>query len=126
MDKAMKEPIRAKLKEKFRAVADEARALTPDDPDTPGALRDSVRAINPTISRTTAKITAGIMAGGKSLEKRLGKRGYSAWALIQHEDLTQRHPHGGGPKFLEKPFFRHIEEYPELVVDAIDSLRLGG
>lgn len=125
LDKAMKEPIRAALKEKFKPIAEEARAITPDDPETAGALRDSVRIINPTISRSKGTITAGIMAGGKALERRLGKRKSSAWALVQHEDLTQQHPHGGEPKFLEKAFFRHLEEYGDVVVSAIDSLNLG-
>jgi hypothetical protein len=122
MDKAMKEPIRLALKAKFAQVAAEAKSITPDDPETPGGLRDSVRAVNPTISRTTGKITAGIVAGGKALNR---KGRSTAEAIVQHEDLTLHHPHGGEPKFLEKPFFRHVEEYGDVVVDAIDSLNLG-
>ena len=99
--------------------------MTPDDPETAGALKDSVRVLGPMISRTTGKITAGIVAGGKPLEARIGKRGYNASALVMHEDLTKKHPHGGEAKFLEKAFFRHLEEYPAVVVSAIDSMKLG-
>lgn len=125
LDKQSKEPIRVALKGITQKMANEAKAITPDDPETQGALRDSVRIINPVISRTAGRITGGIMAGGKALEARLGGHRYSAWALVQHEDLTLAHPHGGEAKYLEKPFFRHIDEVPGVITDAIGSLREG-
>jgi hypothetical protein len=33
------------------------------------------------------------------------------YAHYQHEDLSLRHPRGGGPKFLERPLFEHFRDY---------------
>lgn len=122
MGKEGKEQIRVVLKEVTGKMVPEAKALTPDDPETAGLLRDSVRILTPQISRTTGKISAGIIVGGKALEARLKGHAYSAWAITQHEDLTLKHPHGGEPKFLEKPFYRHIDEVPDAILEALDKV----
>lgn len=120
LDKESKEPIRSALKELTKKMVAQAKPLTPDDPETAGALRESVRIASPLISRTTGRISAGIVAGGKALEKRLGKRAYSAWALVQHEDLTLKHESGQG-KYLEIPFMAHVGKVPQVVREAMDA-----
>jgi len=99
-----------------------AKPLTPDDPETQGALRDSVRIIKPSGSKA-GKITGGIMAGGKALEERLGKEHHNmaAWAIVQHFDTTLDHPFGGGAMFLANPFFVILPEIPGALLAALDS-----
>lgn len=112
------------IKRKTEAMVARARPLTPDDPETQGALRDSVRIITPTASRT-GKATGGIMAGGKALEGRVGKRDYNAIALVQHEDLTLHHT-SGGAKYLERPFMALVESIPDELLDALDKVANAG
>jgi len=119
--KAAKEAVNRVTAKMVRA----AKPLTPDDPGTQGALRDSVRQVRTTVSSKTGKVTGGIVAGGKELERRLGKRTYNAWALVQHEDATLRHPNGGQAKFLEQPFLEMVGQVPHLLVEALDRARLG-
>ena len=97
-----------------------ARPLTPDDPETAGLLRDTVRKIRPIASSTKGRVTGGIMAGGKELEQRLGGREYSAWALVQHEDVTLHHS-SGQAKFLEIPFMQIVPSIPEALRMEVDA-----
>jgi hypothetical protein len=97
-----------------------AKPLTPDDPETQGELRDTVRIVTPSASRT-GKATGGIQAGPTNL----GKRGYSASALIQHEDLTLHHT-SGGPKYLERPFMALVVGIPEEIKAGLDKVANAG
>ena len=113
--------IKAAVRARTSAWAENARRLTPDDPKTPGLLKESVSIILP--GTRNRQITGGIKAGGSVLEARMGKRGYSAWAIVQHDDLTLHHPAGGQAKFLEIPFMRGVAEIPDLILDAMDRVK---
>jgi len=113
--------IREKVTARTRIWAAQARALTPDDPKTPGLLKDSVTIIRPITK--DRKITGGLKAGGTLLERRIGKRGYSAWAIVQHEDLTLHHPHGGQAKFIEIPFMQGVTALPGDIWDALETIK---
>lgn len=41
------------------------------------------------------------------------------YAKYHHERLDLRHPRGGGPKYLEEPFFANHQDYLQTVADAI-------
>lgn len=48
--------------------------------------------------------------------------GYGAfWSLFQHEDLWYHHPHGGGPKFLERAAMGAVEVIAESVAVEVDQ-----
>lgn len=98
-----------------------AKPLTPDDPETQGALRESVRLHSALISagKTPKTISMTVMAGGEPLEKRMKGHLYRAWALVQHEDTTLRHPNGGQAKFIEQPFLEEAPKVPGEVLDAL-------
>ncbi len=97
-----------------------AKPLTPDDPETSGELRDTVRIVTPTASRT-GKATGGIQAG----PTKLGKRSYSASALVQHEDLTLKHT-SGGAKFLERPFMALVTGIPNDIQAGLGKVANAG
>jgi len=111
-------------KEVIRAVTTQmvamAKPMTPDDPETQGELRNTVRIVTPSASRT-GKATGGIQAGPTEL----GKRRYSASALVQHEDLTLKH-HSGGPKYLEKPFMALVVRIPDQIKARLDKVANAG
>lgn len=114
--------VREKLVEVMGAIAFEAAALAPKDPETVGQLADSVRVITPLFRN--GKLTTGVQAGGVPLQRRLeeGRHTQQAWAIVQHEDLTLRHPHGGQAKFVEKPFMQHIDKVPDAILEALDEV----
>jgi hypothetical protein len=92
-----------------------ARDLCPDDPETQqGYLRQSIRATGVTTKEGLAEIS--VLAGGDSLPR--------DYAMIVHEDLTMRHPHGGQAKFLEQPV---LEEAPRVdgAIDEAIAKRVG-
>ena len=111
-----KDVIKAKT---IRMVA-MAKPMTPDDPETQGELRDTVRIVTPSASRT-GKATGGIQAGPTAI----GKRGYSASALVQHEDLTLHHT-SGGAKVLERPFMALVVEIPAEILAGLDKVANAG
>ena len=41
------------------------------------------------------------------------------YAHRQHEDLTLRHPRGGGPKYLERPLFENFPHYLRMVAGGV-------
>lgn len=110
---AARDAVKAKMQEIVRR----AGPLVPDDPQTSGLLKDTLRAYA-SRSRTRHRVMGGVVAGGKLLEQRLGKRKYSAWALTQHEDLTLRHTRGG-PKYIERPFLEVVARVPDAVAEAL-------
>jgi len=105
---------------KATVIRDRAKKLTPDDPETQGALVDSVR-LSQTRKKSDGYMSVSIIAGGKPLEKRLKGHQYNAWALVQHEDTTLRHPHGGQAKFIEQPYLEVAPSVPGAVLDALDA-----
>jgi hypothetical protein len=109
------------LTEKAQEIKRKAIPMTPDDPETPGLLRKTVRvyAQRTKSLKPGSPIYAGVVAGGKRLEKRMGKRKYNASALVQHEDLTLKHT-SGGPKYLERPGNQVAPTIPQHVLDCID------
>lgn len=42
-----------------------------------------------------------------------------AYAHRQHEDLAFKHPHGGGPKFLERALFENEAEYMSILAGSV-------
>jgi hypothetical protein len=70
-----------------------ARELSPVEE---GDLHDRIKATVPRATRD-GMVTVNVMA-----ER----------AVIQHEDLTQNHPHGGGPKFIERPVHAMAPDIP--------------
>ena len=50
-----------------------------------------------------------------------------AYAHRQHEDLAFKHPHGGGPKFLEAALYESIPENMTLIANSVlrDNVRSG-
>lgn len=52
------------------------------------------------------------------------------YARYQHEDLSLRHPRGGGAKYLSRPLFEHKDEYLERIARdvlrgrAVDAMRI--
>ncbi len=119
LGKAGREAGRRVLVAKAQQIVDEAKPLTPDDPETQGALRDSVRLSQSRVSTTRGNITVSVIAGGAPLEAHLGKRKVNASAVIQHEDLTLHHT-SGGPKFIEKPFLKIAPTVPDALLEEID------
>jgi hypothetical protein len=117
-----REAARLVLVEKGNEIVKRAKPLTPDDPETQGALRDSVRLSQTRASAKKGTITVSVMAGGKPLEKRLKGHKYSAWALVQHEDLALKHPYGGGPKYLERPTLEVAPSIPDAVLAALEKV----
>lgn len=111
-------------KDVIKAVTTEmvamAKPMTPDDPETQGELRETVRIVTPTASRT-GKATGGIQAGPTAL----GKRRYSANALVQHEDLTLKHT-SGGAKYLERPFMAKVTSIPDKILAGLDKVANAG
>lgn len=120
LGKAGAEVAKAVIKETTTQMVAMAKPLTPDDPETQGELRDSVRIVTPTASRT-GKATGGIQAG----PTKLGHRKYSASALVQHEDLTLHHT-SGGPKYLERPFMAKVVEIPDKIKAGLDKVANAG
>lgn len=119
---------RLAARDALRDKADEIKAKTvpliPDDPESRGGhLYKAVRIYVPrTASLRDEKkpIYAGVVVGGKRLEKRIGKRSSIAWPIIQHEDLTLKHTKGQA-KFLEIPGRAVAATIPEAISAKLDE-----
>lgn len=110
------------MAEKAQQIKAKAVPMIPDDPESPGLLKDTARVYAPrTASLKPGKtIFCGVVVGGKQLQKRLGKREYSAWALVQHEDLTLKHTHGQA-KYLERPGNDIAPSIPAAIMAKLDE-----
>jgi hypothetical protein len=117
---AGKNIAKAVLLEHCQEIVPLAQARTPVEPVDGGALRDSIRAIRPTITPGGA-IGCGVVAGGQPLAGKIAEGHHHAnvYAIVQHEDLTLKHT-VGGPKYLEIPFFQKAPEFPEKLMRAFD------
>ncbi len=107
---------------KAQEIKAKAIPLVPDDPESPGLLKDTLRVYAPRTAnlKPGKTIFAGVVAGGKKLEAKLGKRAYSAWALVQHEDLTLKHKRGQA-KFLERPGNQVAPSIPDAIIRNLDA-----
>jgi hypothetical protein len=107
---------------KAQEIKAKAAPLVPDDPESPGLLKDTLRVYAPRTSslKRGKTIFAGVVIGGKKLEAKLGKRAYSAWALVQHEDLTLKHKRGQA-KFLERPGNQVAPSIPDAIMAKLDA-----
>lgn len=123
--------------EKFIArVVPKATALAPDDPGTSGAtsfsgdgshvdLKRSVR--GRVTTRKNGMVTVSVMAGGAALLPLLRKTGRKnpeaalAYAFVQHEDPTIRHPHGGQANFIGQPFMADAGTFADDLEKEIDA-----
>lgn len=107
----MRTEVRKKTIEAFEDVvldlADKSMNLAPVDT---GKLRKSV---DPDVKIRGHKITASVTFSAKNPET-----GYD-YALIQHEDLTFKHPKGGQAKYLEQPLKENQERYKKYVADKV-------
>lgn len=76
----------------------------------------------PNRGQTLAQIACWF-AGDVSREQALHGRTTSPqkYALDQHENFTYRHPRGGGPKYLEKPFMEKSAEMASRIAGAISE-----
>ena len=110
------------LSEKTKEIVAIAKQLVPVEDVEGGDLRDSIRTSKP--SKTKAgRISAGVVAGGAMLRRLASERGRKdpgAYGVVQHEDLTLRHPGGGQAKFLEQPWLEVSETVPDALREAID------
>jgi len=107
---------------KAQEIKAKAIPLVPDDPESPGLLKDTLRVYAPrTASLKPGKtIFAGVVAGGKKLEQRLGKRKANVSAIVQHEDLTLKHKHGQA-KYLERPGNQVAPSIPDAIMKNLDA-----
>lgn len=104
-------------------VVPQAKAIAPVEDEDGGALRDSIRQTKPTKTRA-GRISAGVVAGGAPLRRLASERGRAlpgSYGSIQHEDLTLKHS-SGEPKFLEKAFFRNVDQAPALLLEEMDAI----
>lgn len=85
--------IAAGLYQEAELVMTEAKKQVPVDT---GTLKNSGHVQRPVISGDEISVTLGF--GGAA----------SDYALIQHEDLSLKHPHGGNAKYLERPFLASL------------------
>ena len=107
----MKKEVKEKTIEAFEDVvldlADKALNLAPVDT---GRLRKSA---DPEVKIKANKITATVTFSAKNPDN-----GYD-YALIQHEDLSFKHPNGGQAKYLEQPLKENRDRYKKFVADKI-------
>ena len=70
----------------------------------PVALRAGLAAIKAATDPLTPRDTGALIESGSFVvEGNKGNISYGVpYAARQHEDMTYSHPHGGGPKFLER------------------------
>lgn len=78
-----------------------------------GILLASGQVSEPVISETDATVSIGF--GGAA----------SAYARVQHEDLTFHHEIGG-PKYLERPLLAHADDIKALVAAEMRAVLTGG
>lgn len=81
----------------------------PEDP-TRGALRERIRATRPS-ARKDGTVIASVVA---------------TRSIIQHEDLTFKHPHGGGPKFIERAVLPRLSKVETGLLAELDRMAEGG
>lgn len=115
IDKGLKEPLRKRLKEWQKGVVAKMKAEAPDDPQTSGPrIKAALKAKAPVISRGRQRIYASFVTDTAYLNRHMYDYSKSrakarpvwagtAWAIVQHEDLTLHHSRGGA-KFMERPF----------------------
>lgn len=103
-------------------VARRAKAIVPVDDVEGGDLRDSIRVSKP--SKTKAgRLSVGVVAGGAPLARLASERkrkNPGAYAHVQHEDLTLRHPGGGQAKFIESPVLEVAPSVPHALYEEMD------
>jgi hypothetical protein len=58
-------------------------------------------------------------AGARRSAISYGSPGAEAYAVKQHEDLTLRHPSGGGAKFLESALLQSRQEIADIVAAQV-------
>jgi hypothetical protein len=107
---------------KAQQIKAKALPLVPDDPESPGLLKDTLRVYAPrTASLKPGKtIFVGVVAGGRKLEKAMGKRKANVSAIVQHEDLTLKHRKGQA-KFLERPGNDVAPSIPDAIMAKLDA-----
>jgi hypothetical protein len=109
--KNMKKEVRQKTIEAFEDVvldlADKALNLAPKDT---GRLRKSA---DPEVKVKHNKVTATVTFSAKNPDT-----GYD-YAMIQHEDMSFKHPNGGQAKFLEQPLKENQNRYRREVANKI-------
>jgi len=88
-------------------IGNESQALVPVDT---GVLRGSMD-ITRQKSFTQKTVRAEITYGGPS----------APYAIVQHERTEFNHPKGGEAKFLEKPFLKHTEGFPQSFVERMEA-----
>ena len=78
-----------------------------------GVLKGSGSVASPKLTKTSKTTSVGVRYGGPSGVKNAEGETVSVnYAIIQHEDLSLKHPGGGEAKFLEKAFLAEIKSYP--------------
>jgi hypothetical protein len=90
-------------------IGNESQALVPVDT---GVLRGSMD-ISRQKSFTQATTRAEISYGGPA----------APYALIQHENQELNHPKGGVAKYLETPFLKHTDGFPESFIQRMEAER---
>jgi hypothetical protein len=100
----------AALYQEVEGVMTASKALVPVDL---GVLRDSGFVTLPDRDQDGISVTMGY--GGAA----------SAYAVVQHEDLTLTHPNGGEAKFLEKPLLERAGGLAERIAAAVRA-EVGG
>ena len=89
LERAIRKLESALFQEATKIMTDSKENFVPVDL---GTLRESGTVLPPERSGSTVSVQMGY--GGFA----------ESYALIQHENLEFRHPNGGGPKYLERPF----------------------
>lgn len=106
-------------------VVPQAKAMTPDDPETGEAhLRNSVRALKARVTKGRnggKRVEVTFVAGGAALKPIIKGRAVNVVALVQHEDLTLQHTTGGA-KFLERPVLAAAADLPDAIQNAVDRI----
>lgn len=107
---------------KAQQIKAKAQPLIPDDPESPGLLKDTIRVYAPRTAnlKPGRTIYCGVVVGGSRLQRVKGKRDYIAWPIIQHEDLTLKHTHGQA-KFLERPGNDIAPSIPAAIMAKLDE-----
>lgn len=84
-------------------VQKRARDNAPNDPATPeDDLVESIKVAPATANNLEARVYTN-----------------ARHAVPQHERMDYQHPHGGGPKFLERAGVESVDEVEELIADHI-------
>ena len=110
MGKEVKKEVINTLEDIALDLADKALNLAPVDT---GRLRKSA---DPEVIISNNKARANVTFSAKDPET-----GYD-YALIQHEDLTFKHPNGGQAKYLEQPLKRNAGRYKQELEKAVKKV----